>query len=65
MVKNPPSSSGEEGGSIPGLETKIPHALEATKTTHLYYWAPEPQLDRRLGTPAKIPWTATNPIAAE
>ena len=28
VVKNPPSNAGDKEGSIPGQETKIPHAAE-------------------------------------
>ena len=36
--KNLPSNAGDES-LIPGLGTKIPHAVETTKPMHHNYWA--------------------------
>ena len=42
--KNLPSNAGDKS-SIPGLGTKIPHAVETTKPMHHNYWALGPKLE--------------------
>ena len=48
VVKNLPSNAGD-AGSIPGQETKIPHAL-GQLILRGNYWACMPQLDSSLAT---------------
>ena len=38
VVKNPPCNAGD-AGSIPGQETKVPHAVDQLSTLHCDYWA--------------------------
>ena len=54
VVKNPPCNA-EDGGSIPGGESKIPQALSRGQHTHLTYPHTKKQTSLLSSLPAPLP----------